>query len=135
MSRRMRRPRSGRQSAAVGARAETAASGAPAPERRGLLYYHIYPWFLLFASLDIMITWVILHLEGRELNMIADWVIQRFDLIGVVLYKFGLFLFVVAVCEVIGRRRPGLGEKLARWAVVVTAFPVVVGILALLGAT
>ena len=102
--------------------------------RRGLLYPGAYGLFVALATLDLLFTWAILHQGGRELNVLADWVIQRFDLPGVVAYKFGLVLLVVLVCEAAGRKKPPMGVKLAYWAVALTAFPVLVGALHLLSA-
>jgi len=100
--------------------------------RRGLLYPGAYGLFIALATLDLLFTWAILHQGGRELNVVADWVIQRFDLPGVVAYKFALVLLVVLICETAGRKKPPVGVKLAYWAVALTAFPVLVGALHLL---
>jgi len=102
--------------------------------RRAVLFPDVYAWFVLFSVLDLVLTWVILHLEGAELNAVADWVIRRYDLVGVTIYKFALVLLVVLVCEIVGRRRPQTGLRLARWAVVLSTFPVVVAVVHLIGA-
>jgi len=102
--------------------------------KRKVLYPNAYVWFVLLAALDLMFTWIILHNDGHELNILADWVIQRFDLYGVVAYKFLLVLGVVAICEVIGRRNHRVGLRLAHWAVILTTVPVVVGLVNLLAA-
>jgi hypothetical protein len=107
------------------------AAGA-APLGRTTLYPRVYLCFVFLAALDVIITLAILHLGGHELNALADWVIQRYDVPGVVVYKFGLVVVVVLLCEIIGRRRPRRGQLLARWAVVISAFPVVIGTLHLL---
>lgn len=94
---------------------------------RAVLYPELYTWFVFLAALDLLLTWMILHADGREVNIVADWVIQRFNLPGVVLFKFIIVALVVTICEVVGRFSEPVGRKLARWAVVLTAFPVVVG--------
>lgn len=99
-----------------------------------VLYPNAYTWFILLAALDIMVTWTILHCGGQELNIVADWVIHRFDLPGVVAYKFVLVTFVVLVCEVAGRRNRRTGLTLAYWAIALTAFPVVFGLVQLTAA-
>lgn len=99
----------------------------PRAARGAALYPDTYVWFILFASMDVMLTWIILHEGGSELNAIADWIIWHFDLYGVVAYKFLLVVVVVAICEYIGRRNPVRGRKLAQWAVMISLFPVVVG--------
>lgn len=110
---------------------------APAP-RHGwwqahALYPQAYTWYVFLSALDLMLTWVILHLGGREVNVLADWVIARFNLPGLVAFKFLLVVLVVILCELVGRRRPGTGRRLARWAVVLSAVPVLVAAAHLLG--
>ena len=102
--------------------------------RRAVLFPNVYVWYVLFASLDVILTWVILHWGGSELNALADWIIRRHDLLGIVTYKFALVLFVVLICEIVGRRNRRRGLKLARWAVILTAFPVVVALIHLMRA-
>lgn len=92
--------------------------------QRAMLYPDIYVWYIFFASLDIMLTWVVLHFGGSEVNPLADWVLQRGGLRGMVAFKFGLVLFVIAICEIVGQRNSRAGRRLAQWAVVITAFPV-----------
>jgi hypothetical protein len=95
-----------------------------APWRRPVLYPNVYVWYVLLSALDIMLTWTILHLDGVELNLLADWVIHHGGLPGMVAYKFVLVLLVVAICEVVGRRRDRVGRRLSEWAVAITAVPV-----------
>ena len=83
-----------------------------------------YVWFVLFSSMDIMLTWVILHLGGSEVNPIARRIIDRWDLPGAIAFKFTLMIIVLLVCEFVGTRRRALGLLLAIVAIVVSAFPV-----------
>ena len=115
----------------VSARDVTGPFGVPSPGGP-VLYPNAYTWYVLMAAMDIMCTWIILHTGGSELNALADWVIQRYDLPGVVSYKFGLVVMVVLICELAGRRNRQTGLKLACWAVAITAFPVVVGLVEIL---
>lgn len=87
-----------------------------------------YVWFVLVAALDVMLTATILHLGGREANAIAEWIIHRFGLVGMVIYKFGLTIFVVLICETIARRDEKSARTLAYGAVAMSAIPVVVGL-------
>lgn len=113
-------------------RGASAVAGQAGPARlfllRPALYPELYTWYVFLSSLDLLMTWLILHLEGRELNMVADWIIQRYNLPGIVVFKFGLVMFVLLVCETVGRRRDATGRRLARWAIVLSAFPVLVGV-------
>jgi hypothetical protein len=79
-----------------------------------------------------MFTWVILHLGGREINIVADYVLVRWDIVGLVLFKFLLVTLVILICEVVGRRRYRLGRHLGLCAVCITWIPVVLAILQLM---
>lgn len=93
-----------------------------------MLYPRSYKWFVFISAVDVILTWFILLLGGREVNVIADAVIAGAGLQGILIYKFCLVLLVVMICEVVGRRRPGVGRNLARAAIVITALPVVLSI-------
>lgn len=96
--------------------------------RRAALYPEAYTWYVFFSSLDILFTWIIVAgVSGIELNALANWVIRTYDIAGIVIYKFILVVLVVCICEIVGRRNHRVGLKLARWAIVLSAFPVIVG--------
>lgn len=99
--------------------------------RTAVLYPNRYVWYVFFASLDIMCTWIILHLEGSEVNWIARLVIETGGLTGTVAYKFGLVLIVVCICEIVGRFNRQKGRRLAEWSVAITIIPVAVAIVQL----
>lgn len=93
---------------------------------RPMLFPNAYTWLLLFSAMDIMLTWVILsHPSGREVNALANMVIQRFGLEGAIVYKFGLVLFFIVLCEFVGRLRLNSGRGLSRVGIAIAAFPVV----------
>lgn len=100
---------------------------AGAVPHRGVLYPQTYLWYVFLSALDLLFTWTILYLGGRELNAVADWIIRNYQAAGIAAYKFGLVVLVVLVCEFVGRRRHALGRTLARWAVTITAVPVIIG--------
>lgn len=91
------------------------------------LYPASYGWYVFLSAVDVIFTWIILRAGGREINALADWIIDRHNVAGLVMFKFAMVALVVLVCEVIGRRDFQRGLKLARWAVALSAFPVVVG--------
>jgi len=93
----------------------------------GTLYPQPYLWYVFLSSMDVVFTWLILQSGGREVNAIADWILQTHDVRGIILLKFILLTFVVVVCEIVGRHNHATGLKLARWAVAISAFPVLVG--------
>src|SRR4051794_9296945 len=80
---------------------------------RGVRYPSEYTWLVFIASLDLMLTWVILHRGGQELNSLADTIIDRYGLWGLSAFKFGVIAFIICLCEFIGRRKPGTGRFLA----------------------
>ena len=83
-----------------------------------------YLWLVLLSAVDVMFTWHILRRGGLELNPIARLVIDRWDLPGAIAFKFALVLFVIVSCEIVGRKRDGLGRMLAGAAIGIAAIPV-----------
>lgn len=90
-------------------------------------YPDLYTWYVFVSSVDILFTWLILAAGGTEVNAVAAWIISRHKLPGLVVFKFLTVVLVVLICEVVGRHRHEVGAKLARWAVVISTFPIVVG--------
>jgi hypothetical protein len=71
-----------------------------------------------------MMTWVVLHFGGREANVLADVVLRRWGLPGMVLFKFAFIIVAILIAEYVGRRNYATGRTFARVAVLVTCFPV-----------
>jgi hypothetical protein len=100
-----------------------------APEMR---YQNAYLWLILFATMDVMLTWKILSRGGTELNPVARMVLdywperwgESWDLWGAIAFKFCLVVFVIIACEVVGRKKDAVGRWLARLAVLISAIPV-----------
>jgi hypothetical protein len=107
------------------------------PRRFFLLRAAVFPQhyvsFVFVSSLDIMFTWFILRYGGeeraREVNPVADGVIASWGLPGLVVFKFMCVILVVLVCEIVGRLRPKTGLRLAWLAVLLAAYPVLIGAL------
>lgn len=89
-----------------------------------MLFPNEYVWFLLFSSMDIMLTWVILSVGGQEVNPIADVIISGWGLPGAIAFKFSLTLLVIVLCEVVGRAKPRMARNLAQAAILISATPV-----------
>lgn len=100
--------------------------------RRMTLFPNCYVWYVFFAALDVMLTTLVLHLGGSEVNLLADWILARYELPGLVAFKFSLVVLVVCICETVGRRNHRVGRKLAEWAVAITAIPVVLALVQIL---
>ena len=87
-------------------------------------YQRAYLWLLLLSAVDVMFTWHILRRGGTEMNPIAKLVIDHWELPGAIAFKFALVLFVIVSCEIVGRKRDGLGRMLAGAAIGIAAIPV-----------
>ena len=91
-------------------------------------YENTYVWLIFISCLDIMLTWVVLWHGGREANAIAAAILRRFGLPGIVLFKLGIVVFLIAICEQIGRRDHQKGHTFARAAVAISVIPVILAI-------
>lgn len=106
-------------------------AGAPAPagppalprfrSLPALRFPVLYGAFVLVSSMDIILTWLVLQLGGREVNPLAAAVIAHWGLGGAIAFKFSLMLMVIVLCEVIGRNRDATARRLAWWSVGVSA--------------
>lgn len=88
-------------------------------------YVHSHAWLLLFSALDVIMTWIILNDGGREVNPIADAVIDAYGLDGMIVYKFVLIAFFIVICEAVGTLRDSAGRSLSRVSVAIAMVPVV----------
>lgn len=100
---------------------------------RPVLYPDLYVWFVFLSALDVMMTWVVLWFGGREVNGLADAILARFGLAGMVAYKFALVALVIGVAEIVGPRSPKAGRFVAWAGVVVSCVPLLVAFSLLLG--
>lgn len=85
-----------------------------------------YPWYVLFAALDVMMTWVVLEFGGVEANTIAVWVIRYGGLPGMIALKFSSVVLVIVIAEYVGRQNYRLGRGLCIFAIAASVFPVCV---------
>lgn len=96
----------------------------------GVLFPNHYAWYILAATLDVVVTHQILHhFKGSEVNQLADTLIRRFGLAGMIGLKYSSIVLVVILCEYIGRRDLRLGRRLAAAAIMISALPVGIGLL------
>ncbi len=97
---------------------------------RGVLFTGLYSWYILAATLDVVLTHTILHhFGGSEVNRLADALIQRHGVAGMIGLKYSSIVLVVIICEYVGRRDTHLGQRLAMVAIAMSALPVGVGLL------
>jgi len=64
-----------------------------------VLFPGMYPWYVLLAYLDVVLTWTILGMGGAELNPIAASVIEFGGLSGMACFKCLTMVVVLASCE------------------------------------
>ena len=93
--------------------------------RRPVRYPDRYVWFVFFSAIDVMLTWAIIAHDGEEANPIARFVIAKWELPGAIAFKFSLMIFVIGICEMVGRRNDRAGGRLALVAVIISVLPVV----------
>lgn len=92
-----------------------------------ILYPKTYAMFLLVAAMDVICTAIILSLGGREINALANMLLQLWGVHGLLALKFAVCVMVLITCEFIGRRKPAVAVRLAIAAIALNMFPVVVG--------
>ena len=114
-------------------------------DRPPMRYPNEYVWLVFVSCLDLTLTWLILEgLGGDEVNPLAEMILlslkgepaNPFDnsvmslagYHGLILFKFSLILFVILVCEIVGRSKDVMARRLARFGVAISAFPVVVSL-------
>ncbi len=95
-----------------------------APGRKHVRYPNHYTWLVLVASLDILMTSVVLQLGGLEANPLAAKIIYRWGVPGMVVYKFIFVIIAIVIAEEVGRRHERKGRKFVEYAIVISAFPV-----------
>lgn len=87
-------------------------------------YQNAYVWFILFSTIDVVLTWhILVRRGGSEVNPVAALVIEHWGFMGAVALKYALVLVVVIACEWISRRRERVSLRLAWCAVAVSLVP------------
>ena len=125
-----------RVEATGGAERSITVSRPPPLHRQQVLYPNHYAWYILAATLDIVVTHQVLHrYKGSEINQLADALIHRYGLLGMVGLKYSSIVLVVLICEFVGRRSLRLGRRLAVAAILLSAFPVGIGLLQIAAVT
>lgn len=105
----------------------------PGPFRQFVQGKSLLRWeALLFITLsvgDLLMTYTLLwrHLEIYESNPIAGWVLDRWDVVGLTVFKFGLVAFIIVISETVERLRPRLGRLILLFGIVGTLYAIVEG--------
>lgn len=98
-----------------------AAALSPAATRR----QNLYCWLVLLGTLDVILTTIVLHFGGAEINPIAAAMVRLAGHWGLIALKFPMVIVVVVICEFIAARRESLSNRLASWGVGISTVPLV----------
>lgn len=88
------------------------------------LYPNRYVWFVFLSAMDVFMTFIVLQFGGSEANGIANWILERYGLSGMTLFKFALVTLVIGICEITGRLSDRAGRLLVTAGIIVTCVPV-----------
>lgn len=92
---------------------------------RSVAFPYLYILLVVVSTLDLLLTYVILLLGGFEVNPVANAVLMAGNIQGMVAFKFSIVALVIVICEVVNHHAQPTARRLAIWAVLVSAFPVV----------
>lgn len=88
-------------------------------------YQNAYVWLVFVSALDVFLTMLVLYVwKGHEVNPMAKAIIAHMGFQWTIAFKFGLIVFVIVICEVVGRKSDRAGRQLSIVAVVISAIPV-----------
>lgn len=83
-------------------------------------------WFILVNALDVFMTFILLNLEGFvEANAIANYVLSRWGIRGLVYFKFAVVAFITVVAQVAATKRLSLGRWLLNFGTLLTGAVVI----------
>jgi hypothetical protein len=90
---------------------------------------------LLLGAADLFLTFLLLRKSPAffESNPVAQWFFARWNMMGMVLFKFAVLGFAITASEIIERRRPGWGQSVLLIGCVATAFAIYKGYTLYLG--
>lgn len=74
--------------------------------RRSLALEEETAVFILVNFADLVLTAVSFYYGAAEVNPLASWFLQRFDLRALAFYKFALVTFVILICQYIYPTHP-----------------------------
>ncbi|MEM1211072.1 MAG: DUF5658 family protein [Planctomycetota bacterium] len=86
---------------------------------------HAYTWIVFLSAMDVMLTKVVLAMGGREVNPIAETVINGFGLPGTLLFKFTLVIGFLLICEYVAQQSESTARFMSRTGLVIAAFPII----------
>ncbi len=86
-------------------------------------------WLVILSAADLFMTFTLLRRSAAffESNPIAQWFFVRWNMTGMVFFKFSLIAGVILLSEIIERKRPGLGRFVLLVGCLGAAYAVVQG--------
>ncbi|MEM1210687.1 MAG: DUF5658 family protein [Planctomycetota bacterium] len=84
-----------------------------------------YVWVIVGATLDVLLTGVVLAVGGREVNPIAHAVLAAHGFTGMVIFKYVAVFCVLLGCEFVTRYNPRTGRRLCAALIAIHFAPVV----------
>ncbi len=90
---------------------------------------------VILSGADLFMTYTLLRASPAffESNPVAQWFFARWNMAGMVAFKFSIIAGVIALAELIERRRPGRGKFVLMVGCVGAAYAVAVGLRLYLG--
>jgi hypothetical protein len=90
---------------------------------------------VILSGADLFMTYALLRTSPRffESNPLAQWFFVRWNMAGMVAFKFSIIAGVIALAEVIERRRPGRGKFVLLVGCLGAVYAVIVGLRLYLG--
>jgi hypothetical protein len=92
---------------------------------QSVLFPNAYTWLVLAASLDVIMTYLMLSLGAIEVNAVANHALRVAGLWGLIALKFTIIAGVLWICEFVGRRRLTTARSLVSAGVALNFLPVV----------
>lgn len=101
-------------------------------ESTGLVLGRVQVWALILlalSALDFLMTAWLLRTSSRfyEANPVAQWFLARWDLVGLLGFKFAIIFGVIGLGEYIERRRTGLGRLILAIGSVAATYAIIQG--------
>lgn len=93
--------------------------------RQPVTFPRLYPSLVVVATLDVLLTAVILDLlDGTEVNPVAAWIIAAGGMVAASYFKFGIVMFTLWACEYVAQRNGRAARGLILYAVGLNCIPV-----------
>jgi hypothetical protein len=86
-------------------------------------------WLIILSAADLLMTFALLRKNPAfyESNPIAFWFYSRWDMKGMVFFKFSIIAGVILLSEIIERKRPGWGRLVLLIGCIGAAYAVFTG--------